>query len=94
MQTHTPQEQYCRCDIYFFQLSEVKLHGSEQSQTFAAEVTKRPLRFAFNDGRVGHVCPSSEEPLWVVNFKKGILSNLQNSMPNFEEEKSVCFITI
>lgn len=49
--------------------------------------------FTFRDGLIPHLCPSSDEPAWSVNIKRGILSALQNTMPRFDldhESFEVC----
>lgn len=43
-----------------------------------------PFRFAFHDGVIGELCPDEAEENWVVNFKRGILSSLQNTMQRFD----------
>uniref|UniRef100_A0A6I8P492 Vitellogenin domain-containing protein n=1 Tax=Ornithorhynchus anatinus TaxID=9258 RepID=A0A6I8P492_ORNAN len=40
-----------------------------------------PLLFAFHDGKIPMICPRRDEPRWVLNIKRGILSLLQ-SHPN------------
>jgi len=62
-------------------LSHVRLRGTSAPSTdFAAALTSTPLRFAFHDGRISVICPATEEPLWVLNFKRAVLSTFQNSM--------------
>jgi len=39
---------------------------------------KHSLLFAFQDGKVEHLCSNPEEAMWVTNIKRGILSMLQN----------------
>lgn len=41
-------------------------------------------RFAFHDGVIGELCPAEGEENWVINFKRGILSSLQNTMQRFD----------
>jgi hypothetical protein len=41
-------------------------------------------RFSFNDGLIPEVCPHENETSWVLNFKRGILSALQNTMKRFD----------
>lgn len=41
-------------------------------------------RFSFHDGVINEVCPETDEPIWSLNFKRGILSSLQNSMTRFD----------
>lgn len=40
--------------------------------------------FAFHDGAIGELCPEEIEENWVINFKRGILSSLQNTMQRFD----------
>lgn len=51
-----------------------------KSETFSDSITAYSLRFAFNDGIISEVCPNEEEKTWVLNFKKGLLSMLHNTM--------------
>jgi hypothetical protein len=41
-------------------------------------------RFSFSDGLIPEVCPHENETSWVLNFKRGILSALQNTMKRFD----------
>lgn len=54
------------------------------SKQLSRELEKNDLRFSFHDGLIGEVCPDTTEPSWVLNFKKGILSSLQNTMLRFD----------
>lgn len=54
------------------------------SYLFAEGITENTLRFSFNDGIITEVCPKDEEKAWVLNFKKGILSMLHNTMKRFD----------
>lgn len=42
------------------------------------------FRFSFHDGIVDELCPEPNEPNWVMNFKRGILSSFQNTMKRFD----------
>ena len=53
---------------------------SLRSAQFSKAVEASELRFSFQDGVVDTVCSGSSDEAWVMNFKKGILSSLQNSM--------------
>ncbi|XP_037927466.1 apolipophorins [Teleopsis dalmanni] len=55
-----------------------------KSKELAADIKKNILRFAFHDGLISEVCPNENEPAWVLNFKKGILSAFQNTMMRFD----------
>ncbi|XP_063589036.1 uncharacterized protein LOC134766188 isoform X1 [Penaeus indicus] len=65
---------------YILKLTDVNLDGSSHGPEFAAAVTKSPLRFSFQDGRVESICSEASEPAWVLNFKRGVLSTFQASM--------------
>nr|AHJ78589.1 dLp/HDL-BGBP precursor [Astacus leptodactylus] len=64
---------------YTLRVTDVTLGGSAHEQEFAAAITKSPLRFAFQDGRVETLCSHVSEPAWVLNFKRGVLSTFHNS---------------
>ncbi|XP_039263293.2 uncharacterized protein LOC120339267 [Styela clava] len=36
-----------------------------------------PLHFSWQDGLIENICPTTNEPNWVLNFKRGILSAMQ-----------------
>ena len=36
------------------------------------------IRFSFDDGRLESICASDDEPIWVLNVKRSMLSALQN----------------
>ena len=46
---------------------------------YASDMTARPIRFAFDDGKIEHICAEDTEPTWVLNVKRGILSTIQNA---------------
>lgn len=62
----------------FVETKENVLHP--RSSQFSNDVEKMSIRFDFRDGLIQEICPESEEQVWVVNFKRGILSSLQNTM--------------
>lgn len=55
-----------------------------KSKDMERDLKNNLLRFAFHDGLISEVCPTLEEPTWVLNFKKGILSAFQNTMMRFD----------
>ena len=48
-------------------------------QVDASELQKRPLSFTWQDGTVESLCPDQEDPAWVVNIKRSVLSMLQHT---------------
>lgn len=64
------------------EVDDVSLHP--KSNDLAVDLQKYDLRFSFHDGLISEVCPNVEEPSWVLNFKKGIISSLQNTMLRFD----------
>lgn len=61
---------------------EIILHS--RSAQFANEIAKTDIRFGFHDGLVSEICPNPDEAIWVTNFKRGIISMMQNSMQRFD----------
>lgn len=55
-----------------------------RSQAFGNEIEKMEMKFDFHDGLIQEICPNSDEAVWVTNFKRGILSSLQNTMVRFD----------
>lgn len=55
-----------------------------RSQLFSKDVEELELRFDFHDGLIHEICPSIDEPIWITNFKRGIISAFQNSMLRFD----------
>uniref|UniRef100_A0A1I8H8M0 Vitellogenin domain-containing protein n=1 Tax=Macrostomum lignano TaxID=282301 RepID=A0A1I8H8M0_9PLAT len=53
------------------------------------DALKAPLRFAFEDGRVGGMCPGSAETRASLNFKRGLLSQLHMSIDQPNQEAKV-----
>lgn len=63
-----------------------KMSTSEhpKSKDLELDLKQNLLRFAFHDGLISEICPTATESTWVLNFKKGILSTLQNTMMRFD----------
>ncbi|XP_066155546.1 uncharacterized protein Apoltp [Euwallacea fornicatus] len=57
---------------------------STNSQLFSDMISEATLRFAFKDGIVYEICPDEKEKNYPLNFKRGILSLIQNSMKRFD----------
>lgn len=55
-----------------------------RSQHFSEDIEKMDIRFDFHDGSIDEICFGSDEPVWVINFKRGIISAFQNSMKRFD----------
>lgn len=72
--------------LYNFILKEKNSDVSENpnSQLFKDSLSAHPLRFAFKDGNIYQLCPSEQETEWVLNFKRGILNMLHNTMKRFD----------
>jgi hypothetical protein len=61
-------------------LKNAEIHNSVvRSAQFAAALQKSSLHFSFQDGTVDELCPG-DDPSWVLNIKRGILSAFQNTM--------------
>lgn len=55
-----------------------------RSSLFAKDIEDMNLRFDFRDGVIEEICPNNDEQVWVMNFKRGILSALQNTMTRLD----------
>lgn len=86
--------------INFTQLTDVTMEDSnpsnletrqqvQRSNEFKQALETRTLRFSFVDGHVQSICADQEEPVWVLNIKRGILSAFQNTMETLDEDQRV-----
>ncbi|KAJ9583536.1 hypothetical protein L9F63_022121, partial [Diploptera punctata] len=68
------------CDLVL-QIKNVLLHDADykKSSEFSKALEEHSLHFSFQDGTVDELCPSND-PVWVLNVKRGILSAFQNTM--------------
>ncbi|XP_069127420.1 uncharacterized protein [Argopecten irradians] len=88
-----------KCD-FSLELSNTVLYGADpdrsvrltrhsDSREFKTAVESHPLRFSFQDGVIDELCPSDDEPTWVLNIKRGILSAFQNGMESLDGQHEV-----
>lgn len=61
------------------QVSSISITGAAVPASFVDDISRHPLRFSFDDGRVLEICPHDQDPIWVLNFKRSILSTVQNA---------------
>uniref|UniRef100_A0A1B6I431 Vitellogenin domain-containing protein n=1 Tax=Homalodisca liturata TaxID=320908 RepID=A0A1B6I431_9HEMI len=66
------------------QITENNSTNDMESANYLDSFSEHILRFFFEDGLFQEVCPEPDEPVWVLNFKKGILSAFQNSMERLD----------
>ncbi|XP_071443259.1 uncharacterized protein [Hetaerina americana] len=82
------------CDLTLT-LKDVKLLDPENlgtygdTEEFAAALQKNPLRFSLQHGKVEELCSLPGELPWVMNFKRGLLSSIQNSMDDLKVSQTV-----
>lgn len=69
---------------YEFEDEEKESGLHENSNMFSESLSEFPLRFEFQDGMISEVCSYDEEKQWVMNFKKGLLSMMHNTMRRFD----------
>ena len=62
---------------------------SVDDTTFIEALQQNSLNFGFDNGRVRDVCTTSQDPLWVTNLKKGILSSFQQSVSSLQMSENV-----
>ncbi|XP_076341847.1 uncharacterized protein LOC143242367 isoform X2 [Tachypleus tridentatus] len=83
-------EALSKCD-FSLQLRRVSLEQSDPKNPgyrriavgtadFRRELEQNTLRFSFQDGTIDTLCPTENEPTWVLNIKRGVLSAFQTSM--------------
>jgi hypothetical protein len=65
----------------------------EASTDFKAGLERFPVRFSFQDGGIEDICLSGDEPTWVLNAKRGIISLFQNNMDDFARNHTVSEVT-
>ena len=62
---------------------------SVDDNAFIEALQQNSINFGFDNGRVRDVCSTSEDPLWVTNLKKGILSAFQQSINSLQMSENV-----
>jgi len=88
-----------KCD-FALKLSEVRLEESDptdenrrynapNSHQFRRALEQQPMHFSFQDGHIEDVCVNEEDPTWVANIKKAVLSSFQNSMQDLQIDENV-----
>ncbi|XP_050313934.1 apolipophorins [Anthonomus grandis grandis] len=70
-------------------ISEINKDGfktakSESSNLLSNLLGRNRLRFAYRDGVIYEICPDQMEGSWALNFKRGVLSMIQNSQKRFD----------
>ena len=75
--------------VYFkkknvFQLDNVNIEGNDQTEVDAADLSLFPTEFIMESSVISQVCAHQEEPVWITNIKKGVLSSLQSTVPTTE----------
>lgn len=73
-------------DVVLYDSGEEGLEISSKQREFSSQLELNALRFSFQDGRVDQLCPSTEELPWSLNLKRGVLSALQNSMRDLNND--------
>jgi hypothetical protein len=82
------------CELVL-RLSDVSLQDSDpakyenrqyvdNARQFQQSLEKNPVRFGFIDGTIENICPVSNEEVWVLNIKRGILSTFQTTMATLQ----------
>ncbi|XP_052775371.1 uncharacterized protein LOC128213563 isoform X2 [Mya arenaria] len=59
------------------------------SEEFSTALEQIPVRLSYQDGTITDVCLSENEPAWVMNTKRGIISLLQNNMEDFKKNHTI-----
>lgn len=61
----------------------------EASPEFQGYLERFPVRLSYQDGGIADVCLTGEEPSWVINAKRGIISMIQNNMEDLSTNRNV-----
>ena len=61
----------------------------QRSGTFSQALERYPLRISFQDGNIEELCLVAEEPQWVMNVKRGVLSVFQNNFVDGQENSTL-----
>ncbi|XP_074643894.1 uncharacterized protein LOC141900764 [Tubulanus polymorphus] len=92
-----------KCD-FALKLSDVTLEESDprdesrrsaapNSNEFRRALEQNAMHFSFQDGRIDEVC-GDEDPTWVANIKKAILSSFQNTMDDLQIDTKVSEVDV
>lgn len=76
------------CDMVL-QVKDAKIMYEDELEGRIPELSDHPLSFSFQDGRIEEICPSSADDSKIINVKRAMLSALQNSMSNLDEQDYV-----
>nr|XP_018903254.1 PREDICTED: uncharacterized protein LOC109034507 [Bemisia tabaci] len=63
--------------------------SDDLSSQFEESLSQRKLRFHFHEGHVTELCADKDEPVWVLNIKRGILTAFQNTMKRLDLDSSI-----
>lgn len=74
---------------YLIQLSRVNFRGNKPDTELVTQLQLHPTRFSFDDGKIEHICPEANEPAWVTNVKRGVLSTFQHAFEGADAEGHV-----
>ncbi|XP_054708310.1 apolipophorins-like [Uloborus diversus] len=79
-----------KCDM-ILQLRSIRIdqRASHEETSELMRQLEVPMPFAFEDGKIDHVCSSQEESTQSQNIKKGILSSIINTMTEFDVDQMV-----
>ena len=53
--------------------------SSQGLSAWENSLRENPLHFSWQDGSIPSICAANDDPTWVLNIKRGILSTLQVS---------------
>ena len=66
-------------------MDNVKIEGNDQiEQDATSELSRFATEFIMENNAISHVCAHKEEPVWITNIKKGVLSSMQSTVPTTE----------
>ena len=66
--------------IILQQVTNVVMNGKTEVSTMNQELSRFPSEFVLEDRQVQRVCSHPQEPEWVTNIKKGVISSFQSTI--------------
>ena len=66
----------------------------QNSPVFSEALEQFPLRISFQDGNIEDLCLVAEEPDWVMNIKRGILSVFQSNFVSGQQNHTLTEVVL
>ena len=64
----------------YFQVTNVVMNGKAGASSMNEDLSRYPSEFVLENSQVQRVCSHPQEPEWVTNIKKGVISSFQSAI--------------